>query len=610
MSVGPSSGAQNIVGTVAVKVAFDTTDSARQLSADVKRAARDAGQAASSLGTSTRPGRQGLLDLAEKAKQARLEAERVLANSRALDAQLPQTGAGVAGLARQFTGFGLAAVAGYQALNELQNSLRVTGAEAGTTQGRFRNFGAELLSGNVFGAIKALRTEFTLGAQAMEDLASEVANADLSNLEKLAQFAQATGNKKLLGQLQGVQAQVRASSIQDQQTAAGLTQGNQQDDLAAAKRIENEAAIGLRVYKKGTAAYSKAFKDYAAAVADRRAIQDDIKKEQKDAADAELQRAQDKSDGVAQAAANRLTIASLTESLQDDLAAANKIESLYRERVAATLSGTEARTAALNGLASAHAKVESITASIEAEQKRYRDEQARLAKEAAAEAKRQREEAEAEAKRLREEAAAAYRADQDFAQGQIELAIRRAQLTEKNLNDDKKAQRQLIKFLKQKVKDAKLNREERQRAEAELIDAQLGLRALNKQGKDKTKDKKTATVAPGLTAQDFFNEAASQFQQYGSNIAGRNGILSGQDARAALGALGVSKQPVSSPFSQISGGIGALTQVGGNTLTEARKQTALLGGILVAVGTRSAVGVGQGRGGTSIKEARTSVVSN
>lgn len=609
MSIGPSSGAQNVVGTVAVKVAFDTTDSARQLSADVKKAARDAGQAASSLGTSTRPGRQGLLDLAEKAKQARLEGERVLANSRALDAQMQTTGGGVGTLARQFSGLGIAAIAGYQAINELQSSLRVTGAEAGTTQGRFRNFGAELLGGNVLGAIKALRTEFTLGAQALEDLSSEIVNADFSNLEKLVAFAEATGNKKLLSQIQGVQAQVRASAIQDQQTAAGLTEGNLQDDLAAAKRIENEAAIGVRVYKKGTAAYSKAFKEYAAAVADRRAIQDQIKSEEKKAADQELERARDKSDGIAQAAANQLTIASLTESLQDDLAAASKIESLYKERVAATLSGTAARTEALNGLASAHAKVESITASIEAEQKRYRDEQARLAKEAAAEAKRQREEAEAEAKRLREEAAAAYRSDQDFAQGQIELAIRRAQLTEKNLNDDKKAQRQLIKFLKQKVKDAKLNREERQRAEAELIDAQLGLRALNKQGKEKDK-KKTDTVAPGLTAQDFFAEAASQFQQYGSNIAGRNGILSGQDARAALGALGVSKQPVSSPFSQISGGIGALAQVGGNTLTEARKQTALLGGILVAVGTRSAAGVGAGRGGAGIKEARSSVVSN
>lgn len=608
MSIGPSSGAQNVVGTVAVKVAFDTTDSARQLSADVKKAARDAGQAASSLGTSTRPGRQGLLDLAEKAKQARLEGERVLANSRALDAQMQQTGGGVGTLARQFSGLGIAAIAGYQAINELQDSLRVTGAEASTTQGRFRNFGAELLGGNVLGAIKALRTEFTLGAQALEQLSSEVASADFSNLEKLVEFAEKTGNKKLLAQIQGVQAQVRASSIQDQQTAAGLTEGNLQDDLAAARRIENEAAIGIRVYKKGTAAYSKAFKEYAAAVADRRNVQEQIKNEQKKAADDELERARDKSDGIAQAAANQLTIASLTESLQDDLAAASKIESLYRERVAATLSGTAARTEALNSLASAHAKVESISASIAAEQKRYRDEQARLAKEAAAEAKRQREEAEAEAKRLREEAAAAYRSDQDFAQGQIELSIRRAQLTEKNLNDDKKAQRQLIKFLKQKVKDAKLNREERQQAEAELIDAQLGLRALNKQGKDK--DKKKDTVAPGLTAQDFFAEAASQFQQYGSNIAGRNGILSGQDARAALGALGVSKQPVSSPFSQISGGIGALTQVGGNTLTEARKQTALLGGILVAVGTRSAAGVGAGRGGEAMREARSSVVSN
>lgn len=577
MSIGPSGGAQNVVGTVSVKVNFDTTDSARQLSNDVKKAAKDAGTAASSLGASTRPGRQGLLDLAEKAKQARLEGEKVLANSRALDEQMRTTGVGVGGLARQFSGLGIAAIAGYQAINELQDSLRVTGAEAGTTQGRFRNFGAELLGGNVLGAIKALRTEFTLGDQALETLSSEVASADFSNLEKLVEFAEKTGNKKLLAQIQGVQAQVRASSIADQTTAAGLTEGNLQDDLAAAQRVEREAGIGIRVYKQGTAAYTKAYQEYAKAVQERRAIQKQIKEEQKNSADQEAEQARDRADGVAQAAANKLTIASLTDSLRDDLAAAKDIERLYRERVEATKSGSAARTAALTALSSAHRQVESITSQIENEQQRYRDEQARLAKEAAEEAKRAREEAAAAAKRAREEAEAAYRADLAYEQGKIDIRIKRAKLTERVLEDDKKAQRALIAFLKKQVNNAKLSRDERQQYESELIDAQLGLRSIIKEQKDRKKKKtgnKSTSTGATLSAEAFFDEAASEFQQYGSNISEAGGILSGQDARAAYANYALARRPAPNEGMRIAGAVGAAV---GNSLapqlTEAQKQT-------------------------------------
>ncbi len=51
---------------------------------------------------------------------------------------------------------GFAATAAFQAVGELQQSLRVTGDEAFTTEGKLRNLGAELLGGNIIGGIKAL----------------------------------------------------------------------------------------------------------------------------------------------------------------------------------------------------------------------------------------------------------------------------------------------------------------------------------------------------------------------------------------------------------------------------------------------------------------------
>lgn len=65
---------------------------------------------------------------------------------------------GVAGL--RFAGIGLAAgaalFAGTRAVRELGDALAVTGDEAGTTEGRLRNLGAALLSGDIVGAFKAL----------------------------------------------------------------------------------------------------------------------------------------------------------------------------------------------------------------------------------------------------------------------------------------------------------------------------------------------------------------------------------------------------------------------------------------------------------------------
>lgn len=65
-------------------------------------------------------------------------------------------------LARQVRSFarfgvgGFAFAAAFQGLGELQKELRVTGDEAFSTEGRIRNLGAELVTGNIVGGLKAL----------------------------------------------------------------------------------------------------------------------------------------------------------------------------------------------------------------------------------------------------------------------------------------------------------------------------------------------------------------------------------------------------------------------------------------------------------------------
>lgn len=63
---------------------------------------------------------------------------------------------GLLGAGLRLGAVGFAATAAFQAFSELNQMLRVTGDEAFTTEGRLRNLGAELLSGNIIGGIRAL----------------------------------------------------------------------------------------------------------------------------------------------------------------------------------------------------------------------------------------------------------------------------------------------------------------------------------------------------------------------------------------------------------------------------------------------------------------------
>jgi len=100
---------------------------------------------------------------------------------------------------------GVAAAVGLQALGEASKALRVTGAEAATTEGRFRNLGAELLSGNVVGGLRAIASGAMLSTEAMAT-ATTLARDNASAFRELQAQAEAAG-----GTFAGVAKQLNAA---------------------------------------------------------------------------------------------------------------------------------------------------------------------------------------------------------------------------------------------------------------------------------------------------------------------------------------------------------------------------------------------------------------
>lgn len=527
---------------------------------------------------------------------------------------------------------GIAAVAGYQAINQLQQSLRVTGAEAGTTEGRLRNVGAALLGGDVIGAFKAARVEFTLTAQALNDLQAQLAKGDSTNIDKLRQAVEVFGNEKLRAQLTQASYAVRANLQADKATAAGLTPGLR-DDLEVARTAEREAAIGLRIFEKGTEAYSKAFAGWAAAVKRRRAIVESIESknltpEQQDSAratqyqlnqlraaatkqqrdDQDIARTrrdslqkqidvleQDKTKTTAQKqrlvtlygqldAVEKSLEQTRTEARQaeqDRIMRRLELAQLDLQIEAANARGQAQETAALQDQAALARKAAQTKGLTIEQRKQYElqaaqldkqlydigQQQAEQAKQAAADAARAKQE-EIDAEKQR------YRETLSLEEQRLKLREQAAQLT-KTKRDDRKVLKDEIAFYKDEERDMKLTLRERLTAQSNKISTQLQLRDLAK------KKPKTEGTQRGATTAEFFSEAASTFSQYGSNITGAGGILSGQDARAAFAARALSGRTGQS-FAQ------AVERARSNQalahLTEAQKQTAILTGILNAVG--------------------------
>jgi hypothetical protein len=154
----------------------------------------------------------------------------------------------------------------------------------------------------------------------------------------------------------------------------------------------------------------------------------------------------------------------------------------------------------------------------------------------------------------------------------LQLSAQRAQLTQKSVADDKKAAKALIAFYEKEAHDARLTEAQRLQYASQAIQERITLQGLNKKN-----------AATGATVGQIFAEAASEFGQYGSNITGRSGVLSGQDERARYSQLllmQAADKPAAARHSQ--------------ALTEAEKQTAYLARIAGALAP-------SGRAGTAAK---------
>ena len=117
----------------------------------------------------------------------------------------PQASAGLNKMGVRLGAIGVAAAVGLQALGEASKALRVTGAEAATTEGRFRNLGAELLSGNVVGGLRAIASGAMLSTEAMSN-ATNLARDNAAAFRELQAQAEAAG-----GTFAGVAKQLNAA---------------------------------------------------------------------------------------------------------------------------------------------------------------------------------------------------------------------------------------------------------------------------------------------------------------------------------------------------------------------------------------------------------------
>lgn len=135
-------------------------------------------------------------------------------------------------------------------------------------------------------------------------------------------------------------------------------------------------------------------------------------------------------------------------------------------------------------------------------------------------------EATSERDRQKQEVVAAAKADIDYQRSLLDLAVQKAEQLTPGKKDDERAYRAQIAYWENEKKKAKAlgraGREAFVAADSELTS-----------WKAKLKDLKGGGDA--FTLQQLFQEAADQFNTFGSNIAGRNGVLSGQDERAAFG---------------------------------------------------------------------------
>ena len=533
-----------------IRIRADTSGFEREAGAGIKRGLASAAQG----------GRQGLLDMAADiratidASKAQTKANQDLSSS----FDVTTTSASRLGLGLKAGLVGLGVTAAFQAVNELTDSLRVTGAEATTTEGKFRNLGAELLSGNLIGAIKALRVEPQLAANELERLTqASLAAGNQTELDGLRARAASKGWEQLAGQLRSVSAAVSAI------TGARAVE---------AQRIQI-GTVTVRTGLRGAAAEVAQFGEREGRFGrGPSAVAEERSRRASDLPGLRLAIAQKKAEDAK-------TTALLDEGLANDLKAQQQIERLAKQRLERELKGSENYREQFAVFVREHQNTVGIQNQIESQRAAAAAGQASLASSATAGARRatqesasalrqslSNQEAElrlasdavgsrgktarrliaflrqesrdarlttgerlgfakelaAERKKQTEAQREVVRDNLDYRKSVLELNIRNAQLTDDANSDDEKATRRLIRFLERQKKLAK-TREEKLKLAGEITGARLSLKGLRGGG------------GTGAAVEDFYRAAIANFQQFGSNITpGLGGILSPQDVRGSL----------------------------------------------------------------------------
>lgn len=399
------------------------------------------------------------------------------------------TGAGTAlgggaGLAGRMGLVGIAAATGVQALQHLSAGLRVTGAEAGTTEGRFRNLGAELAQGDIVGGIVALGKQTTATTKQLTEMADVATESS--------------------GRLRLIEASAAAASI-------GLKDMASQIDavVAAATRIDTttfkfdvNAQFGAN-----PAAISGQQTFGLSPLAGARAVGADLRNKSAAEQRAALDRAAPSS------IANQINRAALTPGLDDDLKAASVQEAYFRNRVRGVKTESERYGVILGSLKTAHAQRQGVVDQITAANKSVAATAATKAKIAAADRKAAADAAARAAEAERAEDARRLRAGLTLRETKLRNNLAAAELTKKTLEDDKLALRRLIAFDREQERNKRLTLMEREGFRTKKLKDREALAGLTG-GKSSVKGGSEFD----LQAQQFLRSLTGQAKQFASNV--------------------------------------------------------------------------------------------
>lgn len=286
-------------------------------------------------------------------------------------------------------------------------------------------------------------------------------------------------------------------------------------------------------------------------------------------------------------ATNRLQINQLNAQLKDDLQAELKadkaIESYFEKRLKLAKAGTNRYTAILGAYQQAHSATTSVQGQIDAN-----------AQATEATAKAARDKAAADRKKAATSAAADAKALFNLQKSSFDLEIQRVTTLFPN---NKKLARQAynaeIAWLQEQIKKTLAIKNKTVEQKQSIIDLRAAVYSLKGEILNLNKDQNEA-FSPGK----FFATAVENFRSFGSNIAsGFGGILSGQDARGALGASIVKAAPQAQLAAAVAKADQNSRNIGIAQLAEQRRTNRLLG-IMVGVGGRGALqfGFGAARG--------------